>query len=211
MAHSSNKTLEKVYAASSDDERRDAYNEWADDYDKDVSGFGIQLPYVGACIFSRFVELDTGRFLDAGCGTGMHTLPLSLMGYSNFHGIDLSDGMLAIAKKREIYDNLQRMALGGPLDFETDAFDVTYSIGCLAPGNAPPNSLDEFIRVTKPGGLVIWSTHAHLNERTQPYHDYRHTLTEAGKWTLEFETDPFVSMPDGDPAIKHAIYVYRVI
>jgi SAM-dependent methyltransferase len=211
MAHSSNEILEKVYAASTDDERRDAYNKWAGDYDKDVTEFGIQLPYVGACVFARFVELGTGPILDAGCGTGMHALPLSLMGYSGFHGIDLSDGMLAIAKKPEIYDSLQRMALGSSLDFETDGFAVTYSIGCLAPGNAPPNSLDEFIRVTKPGGLVIWSTHAHLNERTQPYHDYRDKLTDAGKWALEFETNPFVSMPDGDPAIKHAIYVYRVI
>lgn len=211
MAHSSNEILEKVYAASSDDERRKAYNDWAGDYDKDVSQFGIQLPYVGACVFSRFVDLEAGPILDAGCGTGMHTLPLSLMGYAGFHGIDLSDGMLAIAKQRNIYDDLQRMALGGELDFDTDAFAVTYSIGCLAPGNAPPHSLDEFVRVTRPGGLVIWSTHAHLNERTRPYHEYRNKLTILGKWGLEYETDPFISMPDGDPAIQHAVYVYRVI
>ena len=210
MAYSKNHTLEKVYAARSNDERREAYNDWAANYDEDVSAFGIQLPYVGAAIFARHVDLKPMQILDAGCGTGMHSLPLKLIGYTGFHGIDLSDGMLAIAKSRNIYDSLQQMALGERLDFEDNHFDVTYSIGCLAPGNAPPHSVDEFLRVTKRGGLVIWSTHAHINDQTQSFHDHRHGLTQAGDWTLKFETAPFVSMPGGDNNIKHAIYVYRV-
>ena len=210
MTHSSNPTLEKVYAAQTDAERRDAYNEWAKTYDKDVTEFGIQLPFVGAAVFSKHVELGTAPILDAACGTGMHSLPLKLMGYDGFHGIDISDGMLAIAETRGVYDSLQRMVLGQPLDFENDSFPVTYAIGALAPGNAPPESLDEFVRVTSPGGLIIWSTHGHLNDRTQPYHDHRHALTEAGAWSLEFETTPFISMPGGDAEIKHAVYVYRV-
>ena len=211
MAHSSNPTLEKVYAAQTDEDRREAYNEWAKDYDKDVTEFGIQLPYVGACVFSKYVDIGTKPILDAACGTGMHSLPLKMMGYDGFHGIDISDGMLAIAADRNIYDSLQQMALGKPLDFPDDNFPVTYAIGALATGNAPPESLHEFIRATKPGGLVIWSTHGHINERTQPFHDLRHSLTSKGVWTLEFETEPFVSMPKGDASIMHAVYVYRVL
>ncbi len=211
MGHSTNPTLEKVYAAQTDEDRRDAYNEWAKDYDKDVTEFGIQLPYVGACVFSKYVELGTKPILDAACGTGMHSLPLKMMGYDGFHGIDISDGMLAIAAERNIYETLQQMALGKPLDFPDNYFPVTYAIGALATGNAPPESLNEFIRVTKPGGLVIWSTHGHINERTQPFHDLRHSLTEKKMWELEFETEPFVSMPNADAVIKHAVYVYRVL
>ncbi len=208
--HSSNPTLEKVYAAQSDEDRREAYNEWARDYDKDVTEFGIQLPYVGACVFAKHVEVGTEPVLDAACGTGMHSLPLKMMGYGGFQGIDISDGMLAIAAEREIYDSLQRMVLGKRLEFPNDHFPVTYAIGALAPGNAPPESLDEFIRVTCSGGLVIWSTHAHVNERTQPFHDKRQELSNRGLWELVFETKPFVSMPKGDSVIKHAVYVYRV-
>ena len=87
----------------------------------------------------------------------MHSLPLKLMGYDNFHGIDLSQGMIAIARQREIYDSLQLMALGEPLGFDDNQFSVTYSIGCLAPGNAPPHSLDELLRVTKPSGPVSYT------------------------------------------------------
>lgn len=210
MAYSKNDKLEKVYAARSNDERRSAYDSWSQTYDQDVTSFGIQLPYVGASVFARHVKMGENRILDAGCGTGMHSLPLKLMGYTNFHGIDLSTGMLEIAKSRNIYDSLEQMALGERLDFPDDEFDVTYSIGCLAPGNAPPHSLDEFVRVTKSGGLIIWSTHAHKNEQTQAFHDYRHALTQAKEWQIEFETAPFVSMPNGDHNIKHAVYVYRV-
>ncbi len=210
MVHSSNKTLEKVYAARTDKDRREAYNDWAKNYDKDVTEFGIQLPYVGACVFAKHVDIGTGPILDAACGTGMHSLPLKMMGYGGFNGIDISDGMLAIAAERKIYENLQRMVLGKPLDFPDNYFPVTYAIGALAPGNAPPESLDEFIRVTKSGGLIIWSTHGHINERTQPFHDKRHALTRAGLWSIEFETEPFVSMPTGDSEIMHAVYVYRV-
>lgn len=210
MPHSSNEILEKVYAAQTDVDRREAYNAWAENYDRDVSEFGIQLPFVGASVFARHVEMDTKPILDAGCGTGMHSLPLVLMGYSGFHGIDISDGMLEIAKTHGIYDSLTRMVLGERLDFEDDAFPVTYCIGCLAPGNGPPQALDEFLRVTEPDGLIIWSTHGHTNERTKPYHDYRHKRTKESRWTPIFETAPFISMPGGDPEIKHAVYVYRV-
>lgn len=208
--YSSNKILEKVYAAQTDADRRDAYNEWAETYDKDVTNFGIQLPYVGACVFAQHVEMGTAPVLDAACGTGMHTIPLTMLGYDGFHGIDISDGMLAIARKRNVYDSLQQMVLGQRLDFPDDYFPVTYAIGALATGNAPPESLDEFVRVTKPGGKVIWSTHAHENERTKAYHEKRHQLTADGLWQVKFETMPFVSMPSGDSAIKHAVYVYQV-
>ena len=210
MRYSKNDQLEKVYAAKTDNQRRQAYNDWAVNYDRDVSAFGIQLPYVGANVFARHVDLGLGPILDAGCGTGMHSLPLKLMGYDNFHGIDLSHGMIDIARQRDIYDSLQLMTLGEPLSFDDNQFAVTYSIGCLAPGNAPPHSLDELLRVTQPGGLIIWSTHGHMHAQTQPFHDYRAKLTKETLWSLEFETPPFISMPNGDPNIKHAVYVYRV-
>ncbi len=211
MPHSRNEILEKVYSAQTDHERRDAYDKWADSYDRDVTGFGIQLPYVSAAVFARHVPLGTEPVLDAACGTGMHTLPLALMGYTGFHGIDISAAMLAQAEAKQIYDDLSPMALGRPLNLPDNHFEVTYCIGALAHGHAPPESLDELIRVTKPDGLIIWSTHAHRNERTKVFHDYRQSLSKAGSWEPVFETESFISMPDGDPGIQHAIYVHRVI
>lgn len=210
MAHSDNPALAKVYAAKTDQDRSEAYDEWAERYDTDVTNFGIRLPYVAAAVFARHIDIGSGPILDAGCGTGMHTDPLALMGYGPFTGIDISNGMLENAKKRHIYSELRQMALGGKLDFEDNSFEHSYCIGTLAPGHAPPESLNDLIRVTCPGGLVIFSTHAHINEATQPFHDARHRLTQQSRWTHVFETPPFISMPGGDSAIKHAVYVYQV-
>jgi SAM-dependent methyltransferase len=207
--HSDNPILDRVYAAESDEERRAAYDEWAATYDRDVTAFGIRLPYVAACVFARFVEPGSGPILDAGCGTAMHTLPLALMGYQPFHGIDISEGMLAVSGELGIYESLQRMALGRELDLPGDHFAVSYAIGVLAPGHAPPESLDEIIRVTRRGGLVIFSTHADETDDSRPFHEHRQRLTEGGLWQPEFRTEPFVSLPRGDARVRHAVYVYR--
>lgn len=208
--HSNNPLLEKVYSAKTDEERRAAYNEWAKSYDRDVTAFGIRLPYVGAAVFARFVDFDTGPILDAGCGTAMHTLPLALAGYTGFHGIDISEGMLEIADGLGVYETLTRMALGSDLDFPDDRFAASYAIGVFAPGHAPAEGLGELCRVTRPGGLVIFSTHAQETEENEAFHGSRRRLVDEGRWSLEYETRPFVSIPGGDAKVEHAVYVYRV-
>ncbi len=210
MAITKNEILEKVYKARSDEEKRAAYDNWANSYDADVKGFGIQLPYVGASIFSQFVPLDTVPILDAGCGTAMHTIPLRLAGFNEFHGIDISDRMLEIAANHEVYNSLQRMVLGEELEFETNFFAATYCIGAMGPGHAPPECLNEFVRVTQSGGQIVFSTHSTESELAIPYHDLRTSLSGDGLWRKIYETPPFVSMPKGDAKIKHVIYVYEV-
>ena len=211
MAFTKNEILEKVYKARSAEDKRQAYNNWAVSYDADVKDFGIQLPYVGAAIFSQFVPLSQTPILDAGCGTAMHTIPLKLAGYEGFHGIDISDGMLEIAGSHGVYDGLQRMTLGEPLDFATDLFAATYCIGAMGPGHAPPECLEEFIRVTCSGGEIVFSTHSTESELALPYHDCRANLSEQGLWKQVYETSAFISMPKGDSKIKHVIYVYEVM
>ena len=210
MGQSDNPILEKVYAARDNNERRDAYNAWSNEYDRDVLSFGIRLPFVAAAMFAANVSKETAPVLDAGCGTGMHTEPLILAGYSKFIGVDLSDGMLAIAKEKNIYDDLQLMAIDH-LEFPDNQFAVSYCIGALAPGHAPPESLAELARVTKPNGLVIFSTHAHESKETRAFHNTRNLMAERNVWSLVDETMPFISMPGGDPNIKHAVYVYKVL
>ena len=210
MSHSDNPILQKVYAARTDKERQSAYNDWSNDYDRDVLSFGIRLPFVAAAMFARHVDTQTGPTLDAACGTGMQTEPLALAGYGGYTGVDISDGMLSLAAAKNIHDDLIQMALDN-LKFSDGHFANTYCIGALAPGHGPIESLDEMCRVTKAGGLVIFSTHAHESEETAPYHNRRRKIEHQGHWKLIDETSPFISMPGGDATIKHAIYVYRII
>jgi len=60
---------------------------------------------------------------------------------------------------------LARMVLGETLEFETDAFDAVTCVGVLTFGHAPASSLDEFVRVTKPGGHVTFTVRPDVRSR----------------------------------------------
>lgn len=201
--------LEKVYSARTDTEREAAYDAWANSYDRDVLSFGYRIPAVVAAVFARFVDIDTRPILDAGCGTGLQTEALALAGYGPFIGIDLSSEMLAVAKRKGLYESLHKMALGDGLDFDVDSFPATLCIGAITPGHAGPASFADLIRVTQPGGLVIFSL------RTDPGQlpEFPEAVEEhvrRGEWKHRFSTDGFPSLPTGEPDVAHAVYVYEV-
>ena len=49
------------------------------------------------------------------------------------------------------------MVMGEPLDIPSGAFDAVICVGALTLGHAPANSLDELVRVTNPGGYVLFN------------------------------------------------------
>jgi phosphatidylethanolamine/phosphatidyl-N-methylethanolamine N-methyltransferase len=99
-----------------------------------------------------------GRVLEVGVGTGIS------LGYyttrSRVWGIDLSERMLEVARKR-VYD--QRMThVDGlsvmdaeRLDFQAASFDVIMAQYVVNTVPHPNIALDEFARVIKPGGEII--------------------------------------------------------
>ena len=99
-----------------------------------------------------------GRVLEVGVGTGIS------LGYyttrSRVWGIDLSERMLEVARKR-VYD--QRMThVDGlsvmdaeRLDFQAASFDVIMAQYVVNTVPHPNIALDEFARVVRPGGEII--------------------------------------------------------
>lgn len=210
MTHSDSDILDKVYAATNQDESEKAYDAWANRYDADVFNFGYRIPAVAAAVFGRFVSLESSPILDAACGTGLQTEPLVLAGYGPFIGFDLSTEMLAIAKRKGLYESLHKMALGGGLDFDADSFPVTLCVGAISPGHAGPKSFVDLIRVTEPGGLVIFSLR--VDQGQDP--EFPEAVAEHERqrdWKRRFATEGFPSLPTGEPDVAHAVYVYEVL
>ncbi len=116
----SNSMVDRVYGAKTQDEQEAAYDEWSAQYERDLCAMGYRLPAVAAAVFARYVPADAAPILDAGCGGGLQTEPLATLGYGSITGIDLSEGMLSVARGKGIYAELHRMALGGRLDFPDD-------------------------------------------------------------------------------------------
>lgn len=210
MKEQDDRILDRVYAARTDMEREAAYDAWANSYDENICAFGYRLPAVVAAVFTRFVDVDCAPILDAGCGTGLQTEPLVLAGYGPFVGIDLSSEMLSVAKRKSLHESLHKLALGTELPFDSGRFGATLCIGAITPGHAGPESFDELIRVTRAGGPVVFSLRVDEGQLPE-YPAVLETHERSGRWRRRFATPGFPSMPYGEPAVRHAVYVYEIL
>jgi len=94
------------------------------------------------------------RALDAGCGTGFQSALLSELGWQT-HGVDVSAGLLAVARRRQPDAAL---ALGSveALPYPDARFDAIVCCGStLSFVDEPARALTEFGRVLRPGGRLL--------------------------------------------------------
>ncbi|KAE8854040.1 hypothetical protein HRS9122_01032 [Pyrenophora teres f. teres] len=176
--------LDRVFAASSTEESRKLYDEWAKTYDSDMSLHDFTAPRLVAQAVSRGLKLNhispdkplAGlRIADAGCGTGLVGIELSKLGATEIVGLDISEGMLAVAKNTAVYDDLKTTDLTKRLDFEDGKFDALTCCGTFTHGHLGPEPLKEFARVVK--GFEREVSRLEKEEKVQvvekDVHDYR--------------------------------------
>jgi SAM-dependent methyltransferase len=149
--------IEKAFRAGSQAELSDVYRQWADDYDADMLATGyLHVPVVTGLI-ARHVPRVDAAILDAGVGTGALGGVLSVLGYNNMTGLDMSEPMLAKALARKVYAELKQGVLGETLDFVDGSFDCIISTGTFTTGHAPASAFDELTRVLDRGGYLIFT------------------------------------------------------
>jgi predicted TPR repeat methyltransferase len=186
--------LEQVYGAKSNEELRALYDDWAERYDRDLQAFGYSYPPAIAGLVARYVRERDAPILDAGAGTGIVGEVLAILGYTRITGIDLSDGMLAVARAKGAYAELRNQTLGEPLDFAAGEFAAMVSAGVLTTGHAPPSCFDELIRVTRPGGHLIFTLSMPAYEEGG-FRPKLEGLSEQGRWRPVETTPTWCSLP----------------
>ena len=196
--------------AKSSQEIVEIYDGWAEDYERRILGNGYSTPAVATWFFGSYVRPGDGPVLDAGAGTGITGAILAPLGYRDLVGIDVSPRMLDLARDKGVYRELREMELGGRLDFPDDAFAAVVSTGVFAAGHAPPESFDDLIRVTKPGGHMIFSVRTDVYEDSG-FKDKQEALEREGRWQLLEVTDPFAHLRFEDPNLKVQVFAYRVL
>jgi phosphatidylethanolamine/phosphatidyl-N-methylethanolamine N-methyltransferase len=99
-----------------------------------------------------------GRILEVGVGTGI-SLPY-YSARSRVVGIDISEPMLKVARRRVIDEGLEHVELlelmdAENLEFPESSFDVVVAQYVVNTVPHPEIALDEFLRVLKPGGELV--------------------------------------------------------
>ena len=198
-----------VYSSRDNKELEGRYDQWAKDYDADLDeGFGYVGPKMAVDFFMRYVTKEA-RILDAGAGTGLVGELLVKQGYSNLVAMDMSLGMLEEARAKNAYREFHQMIMGETLGFTTDSFDAVISVGVLTLGHAPASSLDELIRVTKPGGYIAYTLRPDVC-RDNGFKENQDALEAEGKWILAEVSEEFQTLPEGEPDVYHQVWVYQV-
>jgi len=198
-----------VYSSRDNKELEGRYDQWAKDYDADLDeGFGYVGPKMAVDFFMRYVTKEA-RILDAGAGTGLVGELLAKQGYSNLVAMDMSLGMLEEARAKNAYREFHQMIMGETLGFTTDSFDAVISVGVLTLGHAPASSLDELIRVTKPGGYIAYTLRPDVY-RDNGFKENQDALEAEGKWILAEVSEEFQTLPEGEPDVYHQVWVYQV-
>ncbi|KHD07076.1 methyltransferase [Candidatus Thiomargarita nelsonii] len=204
--------LKQLYKAKNPQEIAEIYNQWSKNYDEGLNeGSGYVAPQWCLKLLEKYVPSKDAHLLDAGAGTGLFGQLLHQRGYHNIVGIDVSEGMLEEARKKNVYTEVHQKILGEPLGFPTDSFDATISVGVFSPGQGSSSAFDELIRITKPGGYIIFTIQPQFYENSDfGFKPKQLELEIADKWVLEEKTEKFQGLPKSEPDLFYNVWVYKV-
>ena len=201
--------LDRLYGARDLDSLRGEYEEIASRYDDAlVDGMGYRSPDAVASVARHYLAPD-GRVLDVGAGTGLLGAALAAAGFARLDGLDLSPAMLEEAARKGVYQDLREGTLGEPLAYESASYDGVVAAGVLTTGHAPARCLDELVRITRPGGHVVFTLRT--DQAPPGFGEKLAELEQARRWELVERGEEFQAMPVGEPEVLVRVFAYRVL
>ncbi len=198
--------LGAVYSAKRPEEVAALYDGWADRYDREMAQAGYRHPAICLALLTRHLPRGAEPLLDAGAGTGLVGEWLGIVGYRHVEALDLSEGMLAVAARKNVYAALHRLALGGPLPFADGHFAGIVSAGVFTTGHVGPEGLDELVRICRPGGVIVMTVKDTLWDG---FATHVAGFVAAGTIAVAEETGSYVSMPGEEGTIPSRGLVLR--
>jgi predicted TPR repeat methyltransferase len=194
--HENSGHLDAVYAARTSEEAARLYDDWAERYEGDMAAAGYRHPSIGAALIARHLPRGAQPVLDAGAGTGLLGDWLAILGYPHVEALDVSQGMLAVARRKGAYKAFHQLALGGALPFGDGHFAGVIATGVFTEGHVGAEALDELTRICRKTGVLVLTVKDTL--WTAGFSERVEALLRAGRIEVAEETQPYVSMP-GEP------------
>ncbi|GMG81639.1 class I SAM-dependent methyltransferase [Paralimibaculum aggregatum] len=153
--------LEHAYRIETPEEAEGFYDRWAPAYDAEVGKNGYITPKRCAEALAAHAALPWAPVMDLACGTGLSGLALRAAGFDCIDGFDLSEEMLARARRKDVYRELAIADLSKPLEMPGDVYQNAAAIGCISPEYMPPTVLDEIVGKLPSGGCLVFSVNDH--------------------------------------------------
>ncbi|MCI5226398.1 MAG: class I SAM-dependent methyltransferase [Candidatus Electrothrix sp. AX2] len=200
--------LEWSYSAKNTAELQQKYDDWAVEYDQlTEDGIGWIGPHKTIEYLKKYVLDKDSSILDAGAGTGFVGEILKTEEYKNIVGVDISEGMMNVALKKNAYKQYHLMDLTQKLNFENELFDAVIVVGVFTHGHVGPEILDNIIPVMKKGGYLVFTIRQDFYEssdfekKMNAYLKNQIVLVEKSDLYQAFKSSP----------VLHHIEVYQAI
>lgn len=151
------------------------FDRGAEAFDKTLAGLQYAAPSLLAAALADFIPFAEQRLavLDAGCGTGL-CAPLLRSSARLLAGVDLSAGMLAKARERNIYDELHEAELVAFMRSRPASYDLVISADTLVYFGALEEALSAAATALKPGGILAFTLEAEVAGSGEKYRLHSH-------------------------------------
>jgi SAM-dependent methyltransferase len=186
-----------IYKLKTTDEVMKYYDEWgaSNKYDQDMFNWKYSGPKETVEVFKKHAKDKDIKIYDAGCGTGLVGVELRKFGYKYYDGADLSQKLLDLVPAG-LYQKLIKVDLNKNIDVQNNTYDAVMCVGTFTFGHVKPHALDEFVRITKNGGLICFT----INEGIYEEYGFDKKIDELKKnnnWrVIEFFKSDYIKSKD---------------
>ena len=185
------------------------YDDWSNSYDKKLHSWNYKTPLNSALFLHSLLLESPKSLLDLACGTGLFAEEiLKFFPKIKIDGIDISEKILLIAKKKNIYKNLYCRNFDKNIK-TTKKYDLISCIGAMTYTKDPKKLLLNIHKLTNKNGFFIFSHRIDL-WKNQNYTELLSNIKE--KWNQIKISRPLLYLPkniDFNNKIKIKIVVLK--
>lgn len=179
------------------DGAKQVYEEWAEEYDETLKQWNYEAPRRSAGMIAAAGIDTSSTIFDCGCGTGMTGTELAKLGYTNVRGMDLSQKSITIARSKGVYVDVTQGNVNEPLAYPDQHFHGVTCVGVMSYVENYRNLFDEWIRITKPGGIIVFTQRTdHCVLGYRGFLENLQALEEEGQWRLVTQVKDQPYLPD---------------
>ncbi|XP_071942143.1 methyltransferase-like protein 27 isoform X1 [Antedon mediterranea] len=189
------------------------YDEWAETFDENQISSGYNGPVKSASILSSYLPNTDARILDFACGTGRVAGELSKLGYRNIDGLDASQKSLDVAARKDIMNELICVWVDDKtIKIASDCYDGLICVGGFVPGHLHSDCFDEWIRIVKPGGVIVNVLRQQWLDEYEPYaNNQLEDDMKQKERSMKWELIQRGNFDGGDQQWKMAVFIHKVL